>query len=126
MDVSVQMPAAVEGPIPAPHRVMVEPDVLSLDLKHPLFNSLAEQRPNGSMVVVTPNQVNLSTPDTISVPSSLFKPPFAEITNDPQDVADPDLRINRIQESLIVAAHGFLGHPPRVPAIFARPFHFFR
>ena len=88
---------------------MVEPDVLPLDLDHPLLDGFPEKRTDGRMVVVTPDEVNLSALDPIPVPGGLFKSPLAEIPEDPQGGIDGNPGIDRVQEGVIVAAHRFLG-----------------
>jgi hypothetical protein len=69
---------------------MIEPDVLSFNLDHPLLDGFSEERPDGRVIMVAPDEVNLLAPDAVAVRDGLLEPSFAEIPNDPECVVDRD------------------------------------
>ena len=65
-DMPVQLQSAVKRAVPRTHRVMVQPDCLSLDVQHPLLGDAREQRLQAVWVVIAPNQMNVSATDALA------------------------------------------------------------
>src|SRR5262249_865198 len=112
VNVAIQVPATVEASVPASHWVVVQPDVLPQDAKHPLFKNFAEQGSDGAMVVVAPDKVDIAALDPVAVAGGLVQTAHAEIAKDPQDVIDADPRIDGLQQGLVMALQGFLADSP--------------
>jgi hypothetical protein len=70
---------------------MIEPDILSLDLDHPLVDRVPEERPDRPVIMIAPDEVNLLAPYAVAVRGGLLEPPFAEIPKDPERVINADL-----------------------------------
>src|SRR5262249_12769435 len=97
----------VKGAVPASHRIVIEPNRLAFDLDHALFDRLGESGADRSMVVISPDQVHISAANAIAIRSSFRQFSPAEIAEDPENVVLCHTRIDRIQQSGVVACHGF-------------------
>ena len=113
MNVTVEMPGAVEGFIPAPHGIVIEPYLAPLEFDHALIDDATEKRVIRRQIVISPNEIHLTTADSFPVVHCLFERAKRKITHDPNLIFFGDPFIDRRDEGVVMAHDRFaLDIPP--------------
>ncbi len=101
---------------------MIEPDLLSEVLHHPLVDDPGKERVIRRGIVVAAHQIHLAAPDPLAIGARDLVRGEGKVAHDPEHVVRGDPLVDRLDQRLVVSPHRFRRHLPPPAGILPRPF----
>ena len=120
MDVAVEMPGPVEGFVPRPHGIVVQPDLLAEMFDHALPDDPIEDRVVRRQIVVAAHEMHVAAADPPAVGPCHLERGERKIPDDPERVTGGDAGIDGVDDLFIVPRHRFGRHLPAAAPIDGR------